>query len=138
MTRWQDTHSPLTARHTLSLSDTLLGLTAPWRRTVHKDPLFGGVWPRNFTNVITTFSPTPPPLFTQVVTRTMFHYENIQTDRRQNIKHQELFSITTGNCFWAPGTGFSGRKYAFFSGGWSKPPVNSSACSAEFSNRFLE
>ena len=117
MTRWQDTHSPLTARHTLSLSDTLLGLTAPWRRTVHKDPLFGGVWPRNFTNVITTFSPTPPPLFTQVVTRTMFHYENIQTDRRQNIKHQEMFSIRREIDFGLQELGFQAENTRFSRGG---------------------
>ena len=34
-----------------------------------------------------------------------------------------------GNYFWAPGTEFLGRKYAFYSAGRSKTPVDSSRCS---------
>ena len=43
-----------------------------------------------------------------------------------------------GNYFWTPGTEASGRIHAFYSAGQLKTPADSSECSPEFSEIFLE
>ena len=59
----------------------------------------------------------------------MRQYTAVVYPDKEGENRRSLRPSVMGNYFWAPGTDFYGRKYAFYSAGQSNTPVDSSGCS---------